>query len=202
MSACPGHGSRPAWRTLNSNQMPGWINLANFCTLLRLALVPFVIRAIVQGHLLAALALLVLAGFTDVIDGALARGFNLATQTGAYLDPIADKCLLSGLVLALGSSGIIPWWFVVVVFGRDLYILLGVLAFIGFTKVRKFPPSFWGKTATFLQIWTAVTWMTRNILKLPVLDAVSSAMLWICAAFTIWSGVHYTLRGIQTWRAH
>jgi cardiolipin synthase len=182
--------------------MPGWINIANFFTFLRLALVPFVIRAILAGHHLAALLLLVVAGLTDVIDGALARSFHLTTQTGAYLDPIADKCLLSGIVLALGSSGIIPWWFVVVVFGRDLYILVGVLAFIGLTKVRKFPPSFWGKVATFLQVSTAVAWMTRNILKLPVLDAVSSAMLWICAVFTIWSGVHYTLRGIQTLRAH
>jgi phosphatidylglycerophosphate synthase len=77
-----------------------------------------------------------------------------------------------------------------------------VLAFIGLTKVRKFPPSIWGKASTFVQISTAVVWMTRNILNLRVLDALSSAMLWVCAVFTIWSGVHYALRGIQLLRMH
>jgi cardiolipin synthase len=180
--------------------MPGWLNIANLFTLLRLALVPFVIRAILNGNHLAALVLCVIAGFTDVFDGAIARGFGVASQTGAYLDPIADKCLLSGIFLALGSSGIVPWWFVAVVFGRDVYILAGVLAFIGLTKIRKFPPSIWGKACTFVQISTAVVWMTRNILNLPVLDAISSAMLWVCAVFTIWSGIHYTLRGIEMLR--
>jgi len=182
--------------------MPAWVNLANSFTLLRLALVPFVIRAILQGSHLTALALSVVAGFTDIIDGAIARGLGLASQTGAYLDPIADKCLLSGIFLALGSSGIVPWWFVAVVFGRDVYILVGVLAFIGLTRIRKFPPSIWGKACTFMQISTAVVWMTRNILNLTVLDALSSAMLWVCAVFTIWSGVHYTLRGIQMLRTN
>jgi len=182
--------------------MPGWINLANLLTLLRIGLVPFVVRAILQGNHLAALGLFIAAGLTDVIDGAVARGFSLATQSGAYLDPIADKCLLSGIFLALGSAGIVPWWFVGVVFGRDLYILIGVLAFLSLTKIRKFPPSVWGKASTFVQISTAVVWMARNILNVPVLDALSSAMLWVCAGFTIWSGLDYTLRGIQLIRAH
>lgn len=182
--------------------MPSWVNIANLFTFLRLALVPFVVRAILQGNHLQALVLCVIAAFTDILDGAFARGFSLASQTGAYLDPIADKCLLSGVFLALGSSGIVPWWFVAVVFGRDVYILVGVVAFIALTKVRKFPPSIWGKACTFVQISTAVVWMTRNILNLPVLDALSSAMLWVCAAFTIWSGLDYTLRGIQMLRTH
>jgi len=182
--------------------MPGWINLANLLTLLRIGLVPFVVRAILQGNHLAALGLFIAAGLTDVIDGAVARGFSLATQSGAYLDPIADKCLLSGIFLAMGSAGIVPWWFVGVVFGRDLYILIGVLAFLSLTKIRKFPPSVWGKASTFVQISTAVVWMARNILNVPVLDALSSAMLWVCAGFTIWSGLDYTLRGIQLIRAH
>src|SRR5450432_401735 len=182
--------------------MPGWANIANLFTLLRLGLVPFVVLAILQGNHLVALVLFIAAGLTDVIDGALARGFSLVTQSGAYLDPIADKCLLCGIVLALGSSGIFPWWFVAIVFGRDLYILVGVLGFLALTNVRKFPPSIWGKASTFVQISTAVVWMTRNILNVPVLVVLSSAMLWVCAVFTIWSGLVYTLRGIQSMRAH
>jgi cardiolipin synthase len=181
--------------------MPRWFNLANLVTLLRLILVPYVIGAILAGRHGRALALFFVAAVTDVLDGALARSYGLATPAGAYLDPTADKCLLSGVFLALGATGSVPWWFVAVVLGRDMYILLAVVAVMALTKVRKFPPSFWGKTATFAQIATAVAWMVVNIWPAPVLHAISSAMLWICAAFTVWSGIHYTLRGAQTLRA-
>ena len=181
--------------------MPRWFNLANLFTLLRLILVPYVIGAILDGRHSRALELFFVAAVTDVIDGALARTYGLATQAGAYLDPIADKCLLSGIFLALGATGSVPWWFVAVVLGRDMYILLAVLAVMALTKVRKFPPSRWGKISTFVQIATAVTWMVENIWPGPALHAISSAMLWVCVGFTIWSGIHYTLRGAQTLRA-
>jgi len=181
--------------------MASWLTAANLFTLLRLALVPFVVLAILQGHHVQALVLFIAAGFTDVVDGALARNFGQVSQVGAYLDPLADKCLLSGIFLAFGSSGMVPWWFVGLIFGRDLYILIGVLAFLSLTKVRKFPPSVWGKASTFVQISTAVVWLARNILNIPVMDALSSAMLWVCAVFTAWSGLHYTLRAVQLLRA-
>ena len=181
--------------------MPRWFNLANFFTLLRLILVPYVVGAILDGRHAFALELFFVAAVTDVVDGALARSFKLATRVGAYLDPIADKCLLSGIFLALGATGSVPWWFVAVVLGRDIYILLAVVAVMALTKVRTFPPSFWGKLATFVQIATAVSWLVENLWPTPALGAISSAMLWICAAFTVWSGVHYTLRGARTIRA-
>ena len=181
--------------------MPRWCNLANLFTLFRLILVPYVIGAILDGRHSRALELFFVAAVTDVIDGALARSYGLATQAGAYLDPIADKCLLSGIFLALGAIGSVPWWFVVVVLGRDMYILLAVVAVMALTKVRKFPPSRWGKISTFVQMATAVTWMVENIWPVPALHTISSAMLWVCAVFTVWSGIHYTLRGAQTLRA-
>lgn len=181
--------------------MPRWLNLANLFTLLRLILVPYVIGAILDGRHSRALELFFVAALTDVIDGTLARSYGLSTAVGAYLDPIADKCLLSGIFLALGATGAVPWWFVAVVFGRDIYILLAVVAVMALTKVRKFPPSFWGKISTFVQIATAVSWLVENIWPVPVLYAISSAMLWVCAGFTLWSGIHYTLRGAQTLRA-
>jgi cardiolipin synthase len=182
--------------------MPRWLNLANLFTLLRLILVPYVIGAILDGRHGRALELFFVAAVTDVLDGALARSYGLATQVGAYLDPIADKCLLSGIFLALGAAGSVPWWFVAVVLGRDMYILLAVVAVMALTKVRKFPPSFWGKISTFVQVSTAVAWMVENIWPAPALYAISSAMLWICAVSTIWSGIHYTVQGARTLRAH
>jgi len=182
--------------------MPRWLNLPNFFTTLRLVLVPFIVQAILSGRHALALALFASAAATDVLDGAAARRLHVTTQTGAYLDPIADKCLLSGVYLALAIAHILPWWFVAIIFGRDIYILAAVGVLMLSTSVRQYPPSLWGKLSTFVQILTAVVWMARNVFPLRVLDALSSAMLWPCMVFTLWSGVHYTWRGIQVARAH
>jgi cardiolipin synthase len=177
--------------------MPRWLNLANLFTLSRLALTPLIVRDILDGRHTRALVFFFIAAWTDVIDGWLARSSRSDSQTGAYLDPIADKCLLSGIFLAFGAASIVPWWFVAIVFGRDLYLLLAVAAMLALTKVRKFPPSRWGKLSTFVQIACAITWMTRNVYPGPVLNGLASAMLWVSAAFTLWSGLHYTVAGAR-----
>jgi cardiolipin synthase len=182
--------------------MPRWLNLANLLTLLRLFLTPFVVLDILRGQHLHALELCFAAALTDVIDGFLARRFGMATPFGAYLDPIADKCLLSGVFLALGAVGSAPWWIVAVVFGRDIYILLAALAIIALTNVRKFPPSRWGKLSTFVQIAAAFGCMLRNIFHNALLGAASTAILWLCVGFTIWSGLDYTLSKARTLRQH
>ena len=99
--------------------MPRWLNLANLVTLGRLAMVPLIVGAIVRADHVRALELFFAAAVTDVIDGALARGPSGVTQFGAYLDPIADKCLMGGVYLALWASGTVPGWFVAIVFGRE-----------------------------------------------------------------------------------
>ena len=182
--------------------MPRWFNLANCFTLARLVLVPFVILAILDGRSQRAVELFVIAAVTDVLDGAAARRLKLATQTGAYLDPIADKCLLSGVFLALAAVQSVPWWFVAVVFGRDLYILGGVAVMMALTRERKFSPSVWGKVSTFAQIAAAVVWMAKDLLGFGLLTVLAGVMLWTSTVLTVWSGIHYTWRGIQVLRAH
>jgi cardiolipin synthase len=173
--------------------MPRWLNAANLLTFLRFVLVPFVILAILDGRHTLALALFAVAALTDVLDGAVARRFRLATPAGAWLDPVADKCLISGVFLALAGAGTVPWWLVGIVFGRDFYILAGVAIVMLLTPVRKFPPSIWGKASTFVQVLTVVAWMAGSV-------GPARAMLWPCAAFTIWSGIHYTWRTIRLLR--
>jgi cardiolipin synthase len=182
--------------------MPKWLNLPNFFTLLRVVLTPFVIKEILDGRHLLALELFAIAAFTDVLDGAAARRFGVVTPTGAYFDPIADKCLLSGVFLALAAARIVPRWLVGIIFGRDLLILGGVGAVLMYTSVRRFPPSVWGKASTFVQIVTAVTWMARDAVEIRVLNSVASLILWPCVGFTVWSGLDYVRRGIRIARAH
>jgi cardiolipin synthase (CMP-forming) len=182
--------------------MSRWANLANLLTTLRLVLVPFVINAIVGHNHMRALALFALAAATDGLDGIAARASGLTTRLGAYLDPIADKCLLSGVFLALAAAGLAPIWFVAVIFGRDFYILAAVAFLLWLTPVRSFPPSVWGKVSTFVQVATATVSLAANATASSLLEAVAGAMLWPCAAFTVWSGVHYTWRGLHLARAH
>ena len=177
--------------------MPRWINVANAFTVLRLVLAPFVIQAILDGRHEAALALFFVAAVTDVLDGATARRFGLGTEAGAYMDPIADKCLLSGVFLGLAAARIVPWWLVAIILGRDLYILAGAIAMLRLTRVRKFPPSVWGKLSTFVQIVTATAWMVRNAFGGGLATAVAAGSIWVCAAATVWSGVHYTWRVVS-----
>jgi cardiolipin synthase (CMP-forming) len=178
--------------------MPRWVNVANLLTLLRLVLVPFVIVAILDERHVRALVLFACAASSDALDGAAARASGLTTRLGAYLDPVADKCLLSGVFLALAAAGLAPLWFVVVIFGRDFYILLGVAFLLWLTPVRRFPPSVWGKTSTFVQVWTAAVWLAANATGSALLNTLATAMLWPSAAFTLWSGIHYTWRGLHS----
>ena len=182
--------------------MPPWVNVPNLLTLVRLILAPLVIQAILDSRHVLALAIFAAAAFTDYLDGAAARRFGIATQAGAYLDPIADKCLLSGVFLALAVAHIVPRWLVALIFGRDVYILLGVATVMLLTSIRRFPPSIWGKVSTFVQIVTAVIWMARDAFPCPPLNFLSFVSLWPCAACTVWSGLHYTWRGVQLARAH
>ncbi|HEX3875734.1 MAG TPA: CDP-alcohol phosphatidyltransferase family protein [Bryobacteraceae bacterium] len=181
--------------------MPPWVNLANFFTLIRLLLTPVVIVSVLQGRHRLALVLFFAAAVTDVLDGLAARGRGATTAAGAYFDPIADKCLMSGVFLALAAAGFAPWWLVAIVLGRDLYILLGAAIFLEFSSVRKFPPTVWGKASTFVQIAAVTCWLTRDAFPAPWLRAIGADVLWPCAVLTVWSGLHYTWRGIQLARA-
>jgi cardiolipin synthase len=164
----------------------------NLVTLLRLLLAPFVAADILEGYYRRAIGLFFFAGLTDLIDGLLARRMDESSRTGAYLDPIADKILLSVIYVALGLAQAIPWWMVAVVFGRDV-LILGMAAYgLMFTSIRKFPPSVWGKLSTFFQISAALMVMcSRAGFPAPVKLAV-----WLMVAATAWSGIHYAWRGI------
>lgn len=180
--------------------MSRWV--PNFFTILRLVLVPSVVYTILTGRNRQALMLFLAAAVTDVLDGAAARLFQSTSQLGAYLDPVADKALLSGVFLALAAAGHIPWWLVGLIFGRDIYLLTAVGLFLWLTPHRKFPPSVWGKISTFVQVVTVLAWMARNMQHSVALDSISAATLWPCAVFTVWSGVAYTWRGVQLVRIH
>src|ERR1700729_2686635 len=92
----------------------------------------------------------------------LAGGFGAETKIGLYLDPIADKILLTSIYIGLAAGNAVAVWVVVGIFARDLWIVLLSAVALKFTSFRKIEPSVWGKASTFLQIMTAVAVMAAN----------------------------------------
>ena len=165
--------------------------IPNLLSLVRLVATPFLIWLLILGHRQSALALCLAAGVTDVLDGFFARRLKSSSQTGAYLDPIADKVMLSATFVAFGISGAAPLWLVAIVFGRDALMLVAIGALLLFTNLRRFPPTVWGKLSTFVQVGFV----------LFVLAGISSLVLvCITAAATAWSGLHYCWIGARMLR--
>ncbi|MBN8981840.1 MAG: CDP-alcohol phosphatidyltransferase family protein [Rhizobiales bacterium] len=103
------------------------MNLPNIITLMRIILVPVIIWAIASHQMKLAFAIFIVAGVSDAIDGFLAKRFNMVTEIGALLDPVADKALLVSIYMTLGISGSIPGWLVILVVSRDVMIVGAVI---------------------------------------------------------------------------
>ncbi len=163
--------------------------LPNLLTAVRLALAPWLFYLLWHRQYGLALIVIFLAGVSDGLDGLLARALGATSKLGAYLDPLADKVLLSGAFLTLAIDGAIAKWLAVIVLGRDVLILIFAgIAFL-LTSVRSFPPSFWGKAST-----------TSQIIYIFVLLAHFTGLLgaifvtlgeYSAAILTVWSFVHY-----------
>src|SRR5580658_7293369 len=124
----------------------------NLLTLLRICLMPFLVAAILEGRYGLGFWLFVVAGLTDALDGTLARMLHQSTALGQYLDPVADKLLLSTLFLVLTHKGLIPTTVTVLVFGRDVGILLVAAILYAAVGRREFSPSIFGKVNTVIQV--------------------------------------------------
>ena len=171
--------------------------LPNLISLARLVLVPVILRAIWNRQYEWALVWCAVAGVSDGLDGFLARRLRATSRTGAYLDPIADKLLLSGVYLTLGLDRAIPWWLTAVVFGRD-FLMLAFLAYaILFTRIRNFKPTLWGKLSTAIQIATAlVILLSRAGAWGRFTWFFETPMIALTIAATAWSAIHYSWVGI------
>ncbi|GAC1358096.1 MAG: CDP-alcohol phosphatidyltransferase family protein [Acidobacteriaceae bacterium] len=135
----------------------------NLLTLLRLFIIPFLVIEITDGQYRVAFALFLLAGISDAMDGLLARWLRQHTRLGQYLDPIADKLMLSTLFVTLTHVGMIPRYVTVLVFSRDLGILLIATLLFATGTLRDFRPSLLGKLNTVMQILALVAVMCERV---------------------------------------
>ena len=173
------------------------LNLPNLLSLIRLTLVPFFIVALSRGDFMSALILFVAAGITDALDGLIARWWKLQTPLGAFLDPMADKILMTAsfIVLSLrlpNQDFILPLWLAIMVISRDVIIVIIAYSLNMVHGVDRFPPSIWGKGNTLFQVATIVMVLWSNLSSgaAPVLPYAYGGTLF----FTILSGFHYLYR--------
>ena len=165
----------------------------NQITLLRLIFVPFVVINILARNFKLALLLFVLAGLSDALDGLLARWLNQRSMVGQYLDPIADKLLLSSAFLVLSFTKQIPWTYTVLVFSRDLSITLITAVLYITTSIRDFRPSIFGKLNTGAQIGAIFFVLSSRINPLPWIGAARRGFLLATLVLTCLSAFHYIL---------
>lgn len=173
----------------------------NQLTLLRMVFLPFIILNLMDRHYKLALILFVLAGLTDMFDGLVARKFHQQSRLGEYLDPIADKLLLSTMFMVLAILHLINWRYTVIVFSRDICIL-GVSAVLyTISGLRNFRPSLFGKMNTLSQI--AAVFFVMLFLVVHTRWAFFCRVLFLrmTFAFTILSALHYVILVGQRLRA-
>ncbi|MCU0291453.1 MAG: CDP-alcohol phosphatidyltransferase family protein [Thermoanaerobaculaceae bacterium] len=170
--------------------------IPNGITLVRLALVPFFILAVVEGNFALALGIFLVAGLSDGLDGWLARSLGMRSLLGSYLDPIADKALLVAAFVTLTwpQPGMvrIPVWLTVLALSRDFLIVLTALVLYLGADVRAFPPSMWGKSTTVAHIVTVALVLVANVW--PVREVILLVCFYLALGLTLVSGVDYIRR--------
>jgi cardiolipin synthase (CMP-forming) len=170
-------------------------SVPNQLTLIRLGFLPFLIIAIHYDRYDWALGILIAAGLSDGLDGLLARVLNQRTPLGAYLDPIADKLLLSSCYLVLALKGKIAWWLTIMVLGRDVLILVSCAVILAAIGSMSFPPSIWGKAATTVEILLVLLVIVLQLTVSQPLSLARQICTYLVAALVLISGFHYAIDG-------
>ena len=173
------------------------MNIPNFLSLLRIILVPVVVIFLIQGSYGKALFTFAVAGLTDALDGALARLLSCQTVLGSYLDPIADKLLLTASFVTLSILGIIPSWLTVIIISRDFIILLGIAILSLLSVPYVISPAFVGKITTALQIVTIFLALSFQAFCHDFSYDWIRILCWLTGLFTVVSGLTYITRGIK-----
>ena len=163
----------------------------NQITLVRLGFLPFFLILVLYERYHWALAVLVFVALTDTIDGYLARALHQKSALGAYLDPIADKLLLSSSFFVLAMEKKIPWWLTILVLSRDVLLLVVAAVILLIQGYRAFPPSLLGKATTFFEIALVFYVVFAAAYPSDRAETIIRYLTYIVTVFAVTSGFHY-----------
>ena len=178
------------------------LTIANILTICRMVMIPLLITLILSNHPVWAFVVFVLAGVTDALDGLLARWMKQSSRLGAFLDPTADKLLMTACFIILSipdhpisipdyeAANHIPIFLTVVTISRDVFIVMIALLIHLTSGLGSFPPTVLGKLTTATQLITVGTVLLLNALERPMPVLIMS-LVWLTLAMTLSSGLHY-----------
>lgn len=172
------------------------LTVPNFLTLLRMAMVPFFVLAVSDANFELALWIFIVAGITDALDGFVARRMDMRSLIGAYLDPIADKMLITVAYISLtvpqGQAVVIPLWLTILALFRDFVIMVVAVVLYQVEGLREFPPSALGRATTFAQVLTVSVVLLANVVAIPAMIPISC--FYLSFFLVILSGFNYIYR--------
>ena len=171
------------------------MNLPNILTIMRILMVPLFVYLLFYGYHTWALTVFVVAGVTDALDGAIARMWQQQTTLGKYLDPLADKLLITSAFISLGALSWLPLWVLLIVVSRDIILTLGTVVMHLTQGHFDITPSLLGKATTFMQL--ALILLTLLTVTGIDLGGYVTPTMWVAVAVTLLSGLHYLYRGIR-----
>ena len=175
------------------------MNLPNKLTIARVIAVPFFIAAYMKGWYLPAFVIFILASLTDTLDGKIARRYNLVTNFGKIMDPLADKLLVTSALVCMVQTGVVPGWMVIVILAREFAItgLRSVAASEGVVIAAAWS----GKIKTVTQMIAIIFLLIGNwpfeLISVPF----AQIMLWIAVIMTVYSGAEYIYKSRELFRS-
>ncbi len=165
------------------------MNLPNKLTVLRMVMIPVFMALLLTGHWYLSAAVFVIASATDALDGKIARKYNLITNFGKIMDPLADKLLVTAALLCLCQLGTVAAWMVFVILARE-FLISGLRA-VAASQGIVIAASLWGKLKTVSQMTAIVLLLLQNwpfrLIQLPM----DQILLWAAVILTVFSGVDY-----------
>jgi cardiolipin synthase (CMP-forming) len=176
------------------------VNIPNTITIFRILLVPALIYCLLHDIFAAAILIFLAAGFSDALDGYLARRLRQLTHLGALLDPLADKLLIVSSVLILAFLAQLPWWLALIILSRDMLILAAATISYFTSGKSVMQPSILSKINTFVQL-TLIFFVLANAAGFPSATTFLNLLFYLALTTTLLSGGHYAVHWLKNMRS-
>lgn len=171
------------------------MNIANQLTILRILFIPFFIFFLLKEQLIIAFILFALASFTDFLDGYLARKYKLITNFGKFMDPLADKLLVTSALIGFVELGVLNSWVVIIILSREF--IVSIFRAIAAAEGIVIAASWWGKAKTISQMIMIIVLLLNNYpfeyLGIPM----DQILIYVATALTVVSGYDYIVKNKQ-----
>lgn len=174
------------------------MNLPNKLTILRVIMVPFFIVLYMMNYTLLAFIIFILASLTDLVDGKIARKYNMVTSFGKIMDPLADKILVYSAFCCMVENGLIPSWMLIVILTRE-FIVSGMRT-VAASEGKVVAAGMSGKIKTVLQMIAVPMLLLIGVIPWSLWTSASYLMLWASLVMTVYSGIEYILQNKEVFR--